>query len=93
MKYEMLYVLDTALSDEAKEAEFAKYENTVKAMGGSVVSIDKWGVKKLAYPINYKTDGYYVVMTFESEGAVVAELNRLAGISGDMLRCIVTKVK
>ncbi|MGN1235353.1 MAG: 30S ribosomal protein S6 [Christensenellaceae bacterium] len=93
MKYEMLYILNSAMSDEAKDAEIAKYEETVKAMGGAVVSTEKWGVRKLAYPIAYKADGYYVVMTFESEGSVVAELTRLAGISGDVMRCVITKTK
>ena len=91
MKYEMLYVLDTALSDEAKEAEVAKYENTVKAMGGSVVSIDKWGVKKLAYPINYKSDAFYVLMTFDADGAAVKELDRIAGITDEVLRRMISK--
>ena len=87
----MLYVLDPAMSDEAREAEIAKYENTVKAMNGTVVSIDKWGVKKLAYPIRYKNDGFFVLMAFESEGAVCAELTRLAGISSDVMRVMITK--
>lgn len=91
MKYEMLYVLDPAMSDEAKEAEIAKYESTVKAMNGTVASIDKWGVKKLAYPINYKNEGFFVLMAFESAGSVVAELNRLAGISSDVMRVMITK--
>ena len=91
MKYEMLYVLDPAMSDEAKEAEIAKYENAVKNMNGTVVSVDKWGVKKLAYPIRYKSEGYYVVMAFESEGTVCAELTRLASISSDVMRVMITK--
>lgn len=91
MKYEMLYVLDTAMTDEAKEAAIAKFESTVTGMNGTIVSTEKWGVKKLAYPIRYKNDGYFVLMTFESEGAVVAELDRLAGLSADVLRRIITK--
>lgn len=88
--YEMLYVLDVSLSDEAKESFTAKFEGIVTNGGGTVVSTDKWGVKKLAYPIQYKTDGYYVVMTFEAEGSVVKELDRIAGLSTEVLRRIIT---
>ena len=88
--YEMLYVLDAALSDGAKESFVQKFETIVNDNGGKVVSTDKWGVKKLAYPISYKTDGYYVVMTFEAEGSVIKELDRVAGLSVEVLRRIIT---
>ncbi len=88
--YEMLYVLDAALSDEAKDSFVQKFETIVGENGGKVVSTDKWGVKKLAYPINYKTDGYYVLMTFEAEGSVVKELDRIAGLAAEVLRRMIT---
>lgn len=88
--YEMLYVLDSAIADEAKEAFVKKFEDVVTAANGKVVSTDKWGVKKLAYPINYKNDGYYVLMTFEAEGSVVKELDRVAGLSAEVLRRVIT---
>lgn len=91
-KYEMLYLLNNDLSDEAKEAEIAKYEDIVKTMGGALVSTDKWGTKKTAYPINYKTEAYYVLMTFEAEANVIAELERVAGIDADVLRRMTTKL-
>ena len=87
--YEMLYVLDAALSDEGKEAFVKKFEDIV-ASNGKVVSTDKWGVKKLAYPIKYKHDGYYVLMTFEADGSVVKELDRVAGLSAEVLRRVIT---
>lgn len=89
--YEMLYVLDAAISDEAKEAFVQKFESIVSNNGGTVVSTDKWGAKKLAYPINYKSDGYYVLMTFEAESAVVDELDRIAGLIAEVLRRMITK--
>ncbi len=89
--YEMLYVLDAALADEAKENFVTRFESIVADNGGKVISTDKWGVKKLAYPINYKTDGYYVLMTFEAEAPVVKELDRIAGLSVEVLRRMITK--
>jgi small subunit ribosomal protein S6 len=91
MKYEMLYILSTKLDDEAKEAVIAKFEGIVKNAGGTVESTDKWGVKKLAYAINYQTEGYYVLMTFECDPSVIAEITRVAGITEGMLRQMVTK--
>ncbi len=88
--YEMVYVLDSAIADEAKDAIQAKFEGVITSAGGSVVSVDKWGNKKLAYPINYKTEGYYVLLTFEAEGSVVKELDRVASITGEVLRRIIT---
>ena len=91
-KYEMLYLLNNELTDEAKEAEIAKYEGIVKSMNGNVVSTDKWGTKKTAYPINFKNEAYYVLMTFEADGKVVEELKRVAGIDADVVRRLITKL-
>ena len=91
-KYEMLYLINNDLSDEAKEAKLAKYEDVVKTMGGNVVSTDKWGTKKTAYPINFKNEAYYALMTFEADGKVVEELKRVAGIDADVVRRLITKL-
>ena len=90
-KYEMLYILDTACSDEEKDALIAKYENVVKSNGGVVEKSEKWGVKKLAYPIDYKAEGYYVLMTFECDPSLVQELKRVVGITEHVMRRLITK--
>ena len=90
-KYEMLYLLNNDATDEAKNAEIEKYENVVTSMNGAVVSTDKWGTKKLAYPIKFKNEAYYVLMTFEADGQVVNELDRVAGIDSEVLRRMITK--
>ena len=91
-KYEMLYLINSALTDEAKDAKIAKFEGVVTSMGGAIVSTDKWGTKKTAYPINYKSDAYFVLMTFEANGKVVEELKRIAGIDADVVRRLITKL-
>ena len=90
-KYEMLYIIANEISDEAKEATIAKFEKIVTDNGGSVEKIDKWGTKKLAYPINYKAEGYYVFTTFESAPEFPAELERIAGITEGVLRVMTTR--
>ena len=90
-KYEMLMLLRSDMEDEAREAELKKYADIVTAAGGSVESVDKWGVRKTAYPIQYKTEAFFALMTFVAEGTVIRELDRVAGISADMLRRVITK--
>ena len=90
-KYEMLYILDAALSDEEKEAIVKKFEDLVVDNGGTVEKTDRWGIKKLCYPINYKSEGYYVLMTFEAEKTLVVEIKRIAGITDGVIRRLITK--
>ena len=90
-KYDMLYILAPELQEEAREVIIKKFEDLVAANGGSVEKTDRWGMKKLQYPINYKSEGYYVVMTFESEKTFVAELKRVVGITDGVMRRLITK--
>jgi small subunit ribosomal protein S6 len=90
-KYDMLYILAPEIDDEAREVIIKKVEDLVAANGGTVLKTDKWGMKKLQYPINYKTEGYYVVMTFECEKQFVVELKRVVGITDGIMRRLITK--
>lgn len=87
----MLYIIDASLTDEAKEAIIKKFEDLVANDGGSVEKTNRWGVKKLQYPINYKTEGFYVLMEFEAAPTLVVELKRIAGITDGIIRRLITK--
>lgn len=91
-KYEMLYILDSALTDEVREGIIAKIEDLVKKNGGVVEKTDRWGMKKLQYPINYKSEGYYVLMTFEAAKTLVVEIKRIVGITDGIIRRLITKI-
>ena len=91
-KYEMLYILDNALTDEVKDGIIKKIEDLVNSKGGVVEKTDRWGVKKLQYPINYKSEGYYVLMTFEAEKTLVVEIKRIIGITEGVIRRLITKI-
>ena len=91
MKYEMFYLIDSAMAEEARDALIARFEDTVKNLGGKVLSTDKWGVKKLAYLIGNMSDAFYVLMTFEADGSAIKELDRIAGITDGVLRRMITK--
>ena len=91
-KYEMLYILDASLTDEMKESIVKKFEDLVVTSGGNVEKTDRWGIRKLQYPINYKSEGYYVLMTFEAAKTLVVELKRVAGITDGIIRRLITKI-
>ena len=90
-KYEMLYILDAALADEVKDGIIAKVEDLVTKNGGAIEKTERWGVKKLQYPINYKSEGFYVLMQFEAEKSFVEELKRVIGITDGIIRRLITK--
>ena len=90
-KYEMIYILESALSDEAKDQLVEKIDGVITKNGGVVEKTEKWGVKKLAYPIDYKTEGYYVLMTFECDATLVQEMKRVVGITEHVMRRLITK--
>ncbi len=91
-KYEMMYILKSDLTDEVREGIIAKFENIVTSAGGAVEKTEKMGVKKLAYEIAYKSEGFYVLMTFVAGPAVIAELERVSNITEEMLRRLVVKI-
>ena len=91
-KYECLFVLSTkTLDDAALEATTEKFKDLITKNGGVVEKTDKWGIKKLAYPIDYKTDGYYVYVAFEGDSNLVQEVKRVVGITEHVLRRLITK--
>ena len=92
-KYEMLILLRSDMEEEAREAELKKYADIVTSEGGTVDALDKWGVKKTSYAVQFKSDAFYALMTFHANGSTIAELDRIAGISGDVLRRMITKVE
>lgn len=90
-KYEMLYIIENEASEEKKQAVIDKLSDIVTTSGGTVESIDKWGTRKYAYPIDYKTEGYYVLMNFEADATIPAELDRQIRINDDTVRCMILK--
>jgi len=90
-KYEVLYILQGDASDDAKTACADKFAALIAELGGTVTTVDKWGMRKFAYPINYKTEGYYVLMIFEAEPTVPAELERQMRNDENVVRFMVTK--
>ena len=66
----------------------AKFKSLAE-QNGSAVEVEEWGSRKLAYPINYKNDGYYVLMTFTSAPEFPKELDRVLGITEGIMRSLI----
>ena len=88
--YETLFIIDAQLSEEEIKALTEKFTALI-AEHGTVGEVNEWGKRRLAYPINDKNDGYYVLVNFKSEGAFTLELERVFGITEGILRSIVIR--
>ncbi len=85
-KYELLYIISSDVSEEQREELIKKFSSYVENHGGVVEGIDKWGMKKLAYPINFKTEGYYVLMNLQFSAAEVDAMAKLMNITEGIIR-------
>lgn len=84
--YEILYIVKPDMEEEARAALISKFSDLVKENGGEVENVEEWGSRKLAYPINYITEGYYVLMNFKAKSDFPAELDRLMRINDYIMR-------
>ena len=89
-KYEVALVLSVANGDDAVNALKEKF-NDLMTKNGTVENVDEWGKRRLAYPINDETEGYYVFTTLTCEPSLPAELERIAGITEGVLRIMVIR--
>lgn len=90
-QYEAMYVIDTQLEETARQELIARFNALVVSNGGTVDRVDEWGKRRLAYAINYKTEGYYVLMYITAPPALPKELERNLQISDSVLRYLVTR--
>lgn len=84
-----MYILKPDLDDERRAADVKRFSDIVTANGGEISQVDEWGKRRLAYPINYINDGFYVLMTFKAPPELPSELERNYKISDDVMRYII----
>ena len=87
-KYETVAVFSLKNGEEKAKELVAKFKDLIEA-NGTMEAVDEWGIRKLAYPINYETDGYYVLYTYEADVAFPAELDRVFNITDGVLRSLI----
>ena len=88
--YETMFVLSVKESEEATAAMVEKLKNLVSA-NGTLDSVEEWGKRKLAYPIDDETEGYYVLMNYSCAAEFPAELDRIVNITDGILRSLIIK--
>ena len=88
-KYELLYIIDIDKSEEETAAIVAKFKALIEA-NGTLSEHDEWGKRKLAYLINDKSEGYYVLAKFEANPEFPAELDRILHITEGVVRSLIT---
>ena len=90
-KYEVMYVINPTLEDSARVELINRFSNLVKENGGEVERVDEWGKRRLAYAIEYKTEGYYVLMYIQAPADLPRELERNFQINDNVLRYLVVR--
>ncbi len=93
-RYELTYIIDTALEEEARKELIEKISSLIAQNGGEVEKVDEtWGKRRLAYPINDKPEGYYVLVTMQAPAELPKEIERNLRINENVLRSLVIKVE
>lgn len=88
--YESILVVSCKSDEEATKAVVEKFKNLIEA-NATLESVDEWGVRKLAYPINKESDGFYVLFNFTAPADFTAELDRVYNITDGVLRSLIVK--
>ena len=86
--YEAVFIIDPAQGEEGIAALVAKFKALAEEHG-TVTEVDEWGKRRLAYPINDLNDGYYVLMTFNSDPTLPAEMDRVFKITEGIMRSMI----
>ena len=92
-KYEVLYVIDAGMEDQARSELIAQFGELMTNNGATVEKVDEWGKRRLAYPINFKNEGYYVLVNFTAAPELPRELERNFEINENIMRYLVTRVE
>jgi len=90
-KYEVMYVIDAALEENARNELISYFSGIVEKNAGTIDRVDEWGKRRLAYAINYKTEGYYVLMYIQAPSELPRELERNFQINDNVLRYLVIR--
>jgi small subunit ribosomal protein S6 len=88
--YEAMVVFSLKNDEDAIKALTEKFKNLIEKNGTLTEEVNEWGKRKLAYPINYEAEGYYVLYSFTSKPDFPAELSRVLNITDGVLRALVT---
>ncbi|MXW32153.1 MAG: 30S ribosomal protein S6 [Rhodothermaceae bacterium] len=87
--YELTYILTSVLSNEQIAEVVARVNEMIEGAGGTIIEVDEWGTRKLAYPVDKKRNGYYVNLYFEGPGTLIPRIERALTIDDNVLRSLI----
>ena len=87
--YELTYILTSVLSDEQTAEVVTRINEIIEGAGGTIIEVDEWGIRKLAYPVDKKRNGYYVNLYFEGPGTMIPRIERALTIDDNVLRSLI----
>ena len=90
-QYEVLYVITPELDEEADKVVMDKFADIITDNGGEIEKTDVWGKRRLAYAIDYKTEGFYVLVNFNANPELPRELERNLRNDERIMRYMVTR--
>ena len=92
-KYELMLIVNPNAEEERQKEILDRLRTNVEQNGGTVVGIDDWGKRKLAYEIKKETEGVYSVITFTATPDTLAEVERVLGITDEVIRFMTLRLK
>lgn len=93
MDYELLYIIDTALEEEPRKELIERYNALIAQHSGTVEKVEEWGKRRLAYLVDDKPEGYYVLTYFSADPAFPREMERNMQIDDNVMRYLITRVE
>ena len=90
--YEFTYIVNSVLSDEQIKSVVERISKFIQENDGEILSVDEWGARRLAYPINKKRNGYYVNLYMKVPGDFIPRLERSLEIDDDILRYLTLRM-
>lgn len=90
--YETFYLLDPDMNDEQREAVLEKIKGIITEDGGEIVAVDNWPLQKLAYRVNKKTQGYYVLLEYGAKADIIQEITRNLRLDENVMKFLTTKL-
>jgi small subunit ribosomal protein S6 len=90
--YEAMLIIIPELDEEQVENTISRFQTIIERTGGEVGNVNHWGRRKLAYEIDHRTDGFYLVMEFTAGERTLTELKRILRVSDDVLRHMIVRL-
>jgi small subunit ribosomal protein S6 len=89
-KYEVVFIFSPTQEEEKRVQLLDRFKKIIEA-DGTILNVDEWGIRKLAYLIDDIAEGYYVLINFEATPEVIAEMDRVARISDSIMRHMIIR--